>query len=456
MDRPDSATLVFTDRMPLARTALESGAARETFAFAPSQASTCSVPNAINATVDVEKTDHFRPAGVQASVPRLLVVDQSGQLGGAQLALLPLLDAWRNQCEVVLFSNGPFRDRVHELGVEVTVQREQRVVAIRKGRSRLDSLFALPAMIRQIGALARRARVSDVVYLNTQKALVLGALAGKLARKPVVWHAHDIMSRGHFGALQLALVRFIVRHWVDLVIANSQASETALRSLTGLPQSTFRTLHNGICAIPFENVDDSARQDLRRSLGLPDGVFAAGLFGRLSPWKGIHVALDAMALLPSMHLVIVGAALFGEDDYEAMLKRKVSELALDARVHFIGFRDDIPALMKALDAVLHTAIEPEPFGRVVVEGMMARRPVVATAAGGVLEIIDHRKNGLLIAPNDAYALADALSSLASSPAWAQGLGETAFASAVKRFGVQDYINGVSKLLTDVFTRKCAV
>ncbi len=90
----------------------------------------------------------------------------------------------------------------------------------------------------------------------------------------------------------------------------------------------------------------------------------------------------------------------------------VESEGLANRAHFLGFRDDVPALMKGVDIVAHTSIAPEPFGRVVVEGMLAGKPVIAARDGGVTEIIDDGRDGLLVPSGDANALAAAIRQLA--------------------------------------------
>jgi glycosyltransferase involved in cell wall biosynthesis len=128
----------------------------------------------------------------------------------------------------------------------------------------------------------------------------------------------------------------------------------------------------------------------------------------LAPWKGQHVALRALAELPEAACVIAGSALFGEDDYARSLHKLASDFGLVDRVRFLGHRDDVPSLMRGVDAVVHPSIDPEPFGRTLVEAMLARRPVVAANAGAVPEILDDGKAGWLVPPNDPVALAAAL------------------------------------------------
>jgi glycosyltransferase involved in cell wall biosynthesis len=125
---------------------------------------------------------------------------------------------------------------------------------------------------------------------------------------------------------------------------------------------------------------------------------------------------------------------------------------LGDRVHFLGFQHDIPACMCAVDAVVHTSITPEPFGRVIVEGMLAQRPVVAARAGGVLEIIDDYENGVMCTPGDAHSLADTLAELRSNDDLRNKLVRNGYQTALSRFGTATYVDGVARILKRVAGR----
>ncbi|PVX82240.1 glycosyltransferase involved in cell wall biosynthesis [Paraburkholderia unamae] len=376
----------------------------------------------------------------------VLFVDQSGQLGGAEFSLMPLAATWDARREVLLLSDGPFRERLESLGVPVSLACEASVSGIRKDTLRLHWLGALPGIVRQVRAIARHAEHFDILFLNTQKALVLGALGKPLHRKPIVWHLHDIMSSEHFGPLQRFVVRWLTRHAVDHVIANSRASADSLVALARCAPENVPVVHNGVDLDEFrcESAPDMA--GLRGQFGLPENVYLAGLFGRLAPWKGQHIALEALARVPDLHLVLVGSALFGEQEYVKSLHAQAARLGVQDRLIFAGFRDDMPAWMKAVDVILHTSTEPEPFGRVIIEGMAAGRPVIAAAAGGVTEILRHRTNGWLVPPRDVTALADAIEVLRAAPEMANRLAAQALDDVAQRFSVGAYLDQMKRVI----------
>ncbi|WP_175803284.1 glycosyltransferase family 4 protein [Burkholderia ambifaria] len=378
--------------------------------------------------------------------PATLVLDQSGVLGGAELSLLEIMKHMRANADVLLFDDGPFRAALDEIGARVDVLDQGALAGVRKqGGVSAGALKRLAGLVRDV---ARRARRAEVIYANTQRAMVVAALAGRLARKPVVWHLRDIVSGDHFGSKQLMAIKYCARFGVTRVIANSDASAQAFRALTGFTPQHVDVVFNGISAEPFDALDQASQAALRARFGLPEHAWLVGSFSRLAHWKGQHLLLEAAARHPDMHVVLVGAPLFGEDEYAAQLHEIVARHGMDDRVHFLGFQRDVAACMKAVDVVAHTSITPEPFGRVIVEGMLARRPVVAARAGGVVEIIEDEENGLLCEPGDAAALADALGRLKHDAALRERLVASGRATAVRRFGTETYVERVEKILAD--------
>ena len=236
--------------------------------------------------------------------------------------------------------------------------------------------------------MARLARDYNVVYANSQKAFIVACVAAAFSRKPVLWHLHDILDPSVFSRINIGVDVFLANHVASRVIANSQATASALIARGG-SRARVDVVYNGLDPAIADAVTDAQAASLRASLGLGSAP-VLGLFGRIAPWKGQDVAIRAMALLadrPDVQLVIVGDALFGEESYAAEMRALVAQLGLGARVHFLGFRNDVPVLMRAVDVLVHTSTAPEPFGRVIAEGMLAERPVIATAGGGASEIV---------------------------------------------------------------------
>jgi glycosyltransferase involved in cell wall biosynthesis len=380
-----------------------------------------------------------RDTGIN-DVPNVVFLDQTGELGGAELSLLDIVTSRLDSSHVILFSDGPFGERLTAAGALVTVLPGGAILSGRRESGLFSTIMTIPTLAALVWRVVAHARSSELLYANTQKAFVVAALAGILLRRPVVWHLRDILSSEHFSGGMRAITIFLANTKATFVIANSKASAEAFREAGG--KAPLRVIYNGIDPAPFDAVDPCvARAQLRNELAITTESLV-GVFGRLAEWKGQHILIEALKGVPNLHAVVVGSALFGESRYEGRLRRQVVEEGLSVRVHFLGFRDDVRAIMKAVDIVVHTSIAPEPFGRVIVEGMLARKPVIATRAGGALEIIDEGVTGLLVTPGDVAALKAAISRLLAEPELAEHLGNCAYAEAKNRFSLKYCLSSI--------------
>jgi glycosyltransferase involved in cell wall biosynthesis len=375
---------------------------------------------------------------------RVLFVDHAGVLGGAEFSLLDLIPAFMPGAAVHLLADGPFRAEVARRGVPVDVD------ALGAGaRVRKSALMASPAAVLDIlGAarrLARRAAGFELIYANSQKAFVVSALAHRWCRQPVAWHLRDILAPPHFSGLTRRVGVALANRYASRVIANSRATAAAFLNAGGNP-ALVRVVHNGIDAAPFDAVTDEAARTLRASLGVGAGDPLVVHVGRFHAWKGQQVLVRALAMEPRARAWIVGAPLFGEEAFARELSGLVTQCGVADRVNFLGFRQDVPALLRAADIVVHSSTYPEPFGRVVLEGMLARKPVVASNTGGVPEIIHDGEDGVLVPPDDPAALASAIGSLLDQPARASKIAARGAARARERFTRAAMVRGVVEAL----------
>ena len=376
---------------------------------------------------------------------RILFLDHSAALGGAELYLLDLAPAFAPPGEVLLLEEGPFYEKLRAAGIPADViAAPEAVRRVAREAGPFRALRAVPGLLRLAWRVARKARAFDLIYANSQKALVVGSLAAQMARRPLVWNLHDVLTTEHFSAMNIRLAVTLANRFARLVIANSEASKAAFLEAGG--RVPVVVVHNGIDVERFAAVDSEQVVALRQKLGLRDGP-VVGLFSRLAPWKGQHVLLEALAELPDVQAILVGEALFQDEQlYAEQLRKRAAQPDLEGRVHFLGFRDDVPVLMQLVDVVVHTSVAPEPFGRVIVEGMLARRPVIATRGGGAVEIVRDGETGLLVQPGDAQALAAAIQHLLKHPDLARQLAEAGSQDARHRFSIEAMRKGVHQAL----------
>lgn len=340
---------------------------------------------------------------------RVLFVDHCAQRSGGELALARLLPAMDVDAHVVLGETGPLEDILRGDGVTVEVLPLAPPVAhVRRADVRPAGRAVWRAVAGSAGAtwqLRRRIRElrPDIVHTNSLKSALYGGVAARSAGVPVVWHVRDRIADDYLPMSAVRLVRLAARWLPSAVIANSA---TTLGTLGALRQPT---------AIVGSPICEPARMREPRA---DRGELVVTSIGRLAPWKGQHVFLDAFAkAFPDggARATVVGGALFGEDSYSEELTAQVHRLGLDGRVTFTGHLEDVDDVLARSDVLVHSSTVPEPFGQVVVQGMAAGVAVVASAAGGPAEIVRDGLDGLLHAPGDADALAGCLRRLGTDP-----------------------------------------
>lgn len=358
---------------------------------------------------------------------RIAILGHSAKLSGAELSLVELVAAFDDVEPIVLLAeNGPLVERLEQVGADVEVlplRREARLVRrdeLRGGPFGL--VYAEAATAAYAARLARRLRGLhvDLVHANTLKALFYGGAATQLARRPLVWHAHDRISEDYLPRSAVRLVRGVARMTAKGVIANSNST-----------LATLGRLRRPATVIP-EPVRHQAFGERRRRNSEP---FVAAMVGRIAPWKGQDVFLRAFAgAFPDgdERAVILGAPLFGEEQYERSLRTLIAQLRLGDRAELRGFTNDVPGELAEVDALVHASVIPEPFGRVIVEGMAAGLPVIAAAGGGPDEIVTEGVDGLLYPPGDVDELAERLRRVSTDDGLAERLA-TAAAERARAF-----------------------
>jgi len=379
---------------------------------------------------------------------RVVYVDHCAQLSGGEIALLNLLEAMPEvQPLVLLAEDGPFADRLRTQGISVEVMpMPERTRSLR--RHRIPAGVGLATVVDSVVyslRLTRRLRVlrPDLVHTNSLKAALYGGAAAKLARCPVVWHVRDRIADDYLPKPAVQLVRALARWLPDAVIANSRSTLETL-------QFPYRLS----VVVPSPVIYDPVTvQPARHPAG--KSPLRVGMVGRIAPWKGQHLFLRAFASAFSEgeeQAVIVGAPLFGEDEvaYEEELRRLTAQLGIADRVEFTGFQEDVGAQLARMDVLVHASTVPEPFGQVVVEGMMAGLAVVAPATGGPAEVVEDGRTGLLYPLGRVEALAAVLRRLAEDGDLRRRLGAAA-REAAKRFTPEE----VAPRVMDVYRRVLA-
>lgn len=372
----------------------------------------------------------------------LYLHSSSGRYGAdRQLhAIATGLDPARYQAICVLPERGELSGDLRAAGVEVLVRPLavlRRSLMSPAGIGRVAASWAADA-----GGLGRiaRARGIDIVHTNTSVTLG-GAAAARVAGIPHVWHVREIYTG-------------FERWWPAYrrLLCTAQAlpcvSDATCAQFDGAPAA--RVLHDGLAVDPQR----APREAARAALGLtPDAVVVAVL-GRISGWKGQDVVVqalgeDALRGREDVHVLIAGAPWRGEERHERELRQLAARLGVADRVRIAGFVEDVDLVYGAADVVAVPSKQPDPFPNAALEAAAAGCCVVASAHGGLPEMLDDGRTGLLVAPGDAAALATALAGVVDDPERREQLGAAARADVRERFSTARMLDAVQALYDEL-------
>lgn len=365
--------------------------------------------------------------------PVLFLSNHGPIVGGGEISLLTLMTAldptrWRSL--LVVPEEGRVAEEARAAGIPTWVipfpslKRPQR---------------ALLSTVGDLRSLMLDQNVR-IVHANGSRAMVYGGLAGLLAGKPVIWH---VRIADKDGWLDRGLAHMAAR-----IIVNSEAVR---RRFPWVPNAKVRRIHNGIDLARF--VPQEPSTSLRAALGLTvqDRVIVS--VGRFVPFKGYDILIEAAALLhrtePQLHWVLVGNG----EQRERLVERCAAH-GLSSQVHFVGWKDDVRQWLALGDLFVLPSLA-EHFGRVIVEAMAMGKPVVATDAGGVPEIVAHGETGLLVPPGDAEQLAGAVLHLLHHQAELTRCGAAGRQRAERHFSLTDHVDAVGAVYAEFIEASCA-
>lgn len=372
--------------------------------------------------------------------PRILFLAHTAQLSGAELAVLRLvrvLDKERYDLSAMLFSDGPLAQQLAEAGASVHVMPLSESIVKTNRYDTATSFLRVKDVITTLKYVWRLARFIrsgkyDLVHTSSMKSDWIGGPAAVLARTPAIWHLHVRVACAYMPVALVILYRLTAYLFPSYMIANSQST---LDTLKPYPRRRCCVVYPGV--MPPATPPAPRGTAARRAAA---GQRVVGMVGRISPTKGQDIFLKAAARVlerfPDARFQIIGSVLFDDQEYERGIRELATSLKLDDAVEFIGFVHDVNARLAAMDVMVHGSTTPEPFGQVVVEAMMAARPVIATNAGGVPEIVEDRKSGLLVPPKDVEKMVAAICWILENPDEAEEMAWRGRERALARFTIE--------------------
>ncbi|MBI3812629.1 MAG: glycosyltransferase [Nitrospirae bacterium] len=281
----------------------------------------------------------------------------------------------------------------------------------------------------------------DLLQTHSYKANVVGALlSSRMRQAGMRWcgYLHGTTNENLKIRLYYALELWAVRH-ADGIVPVSEAIGRVVAARLGRSRSHLEVIPNAW--LPEAAPDPRTRQQARRDLGASDDAIVIGAVGRLSREKGQGVLIEALTRLNDRAVM---ALLIGEGPDEQGLKQQVAVLGLNGRVCFLGYRNDMTAIYAGMDLAVIPSLS-EGIPNVALEAMGRGIPLIATAVGGIPEMVTDRKSGLLVPPGDADALARAIRFMIDHPEERSKIGEAGRAAAAARYSLAERMKRVKAL-----------
>ena len=278
----------------------------------------------------------------------------------------------------------------------------------------------------------------DIIHCNcaTTKYAFVAVVSARLLRIPFIWHVRVVETAG----------------WKDKIIASLA---TKIIAISEVVCKKFSWINNKDKVVTIYNAADTAVfhpgleiENFFHEFSIGRESPVVGIFSRLDPWKGhmlfLESAKEIIKQRPQAKFLIVGE---GEESYKEKLNAFIQENNLWENVIFTGFRKDIPFLMNLCKVIVNPSIEPEPFGRTIIEAMACGVPVVATNIGGPKEIIQDGENGFLVAPK-AQQMISAVDMILDDEPLASRISQKALESISQRFSVKKHLEQIELLYKD--------
>ncbi len=370
-------------------------------------------------------------------VKTVLLITHESRIGGGEINLLALasgLDRKKYHPVIVTGGPGPLADMAKKKGLDL-----EYVSLKRMTRPLTTGLLNAITNAIKLHRLARKYN-AVILHSNTTRASASAAIAGVFGRRRIVFDERNLLEKGMVDID--ARIMFLA----DAVICHARA--VAQRFGTS---KKVKIIPNGVDFHRFK--PSKPDRNLKNRLKIDDAAAVAGIVGRITPGKGqddfIKAAETVSRAMPSARFIIVGTAVSGtEQAFYRQLKDDVNAAGLRDAVRFTGFTDDVVAYYNIMDVVVLPSVI-DSFGTVCIEAAACEKPVIAYDHGGVPEVVEHSRTGMIVPPGDVKTMADELLRLMNDPLRIRKMGKLARQKVINRYSIDSIVKQVTAVYDEV-------
>lgn len=372
----------------------------------------------------------------------ILFIHQSAELYGSDRTLLLLLknlDKTKFNSVVILPFEGPLKTELEKENIKVIIAPVLKLYRKMFSPKGILKFFQEIKEAFKVVDNLNKEHKFDLIYSNTL-AVLLGIFYAKKTRIKHLWHVHEIIeSPKIFTKLFCKLLELKCN---SVIVCNSTATKDFWNINESINKKAI-VISNGL-EVPDEVISNEEIINIRKEVfnSYPSEIIIA-LVGRISRWKGQKVLLNSFYQVSKKYknikLVFVGSPPPNQDSFLIELEERINELLISDKVVLVPFTSEISKIWQSIDIAVVPSTEPEPFGLVAVEAMLAKKPVIGSNHGGLAEIILNNETGFLVEPKNERELEEAISKLVEVPELRKIYGQNGYQRAINEFSIERYI-----------------
>jgi glycosyltransferase involved in cell wall biosynthesis len=377
---------------------------------------------------------------------RVIFLHSSSELYGASKILIYVIEIFRDMGYtplLILPGEGPFRVEVEKRGIEVAIVNlgilRRKYFSPQGMMNRSRKFLKAYRFLNEI----HREEPIKLVYSNTL-AVIVGAIFAKRNKISHIWHIHEIIKSPKF------LVRFLARQINGVQRRPIVVSESVAEHWSSLLNVQPEVIHNGIDYEPFLN----GTKGMYEKTGLPKGKKIVTMIGRVNPGKGqmffLKMAKEVVKEHPDALFLLVGDPYPGYENLLEEIGSFIQDYGLGKHVMDLGFRADIPEILKCTQVFVLPSVLPDSFPTVVLEAMASALPVIATKSGGASEMLEDGQTGYLIEIDDIATGSQKINFLLNHPKEAKTMGEKGRDRVLNNFSYGQFAQKMQDYICQIF------